>query len=71
MTDIQIKEGIYMEINSLMSAQVAQLQQTLQMSILDKSLNSEAAGAIKMLEEMPQQPVAAHPYKGQVIDIQV
>ena len=70
-TDIQIKGGIHMEINSLMSAQVAQLQQTLQMSILDKSLNSEAAGAIKMLEEMPQQPVAAHPYKGQSIDIQV
>ena len=60
-----------MEINSLMSAQVAQLQQTLQMSILDKSLNQGAAGVIEMLDDMPAQQTAAHPYKGQVIDIQV
>ncbi|MER1986343.1 MAG: putative motility protein [Solibacillus sp.] len=59
-----------MEINSMMSAQLAQLQQTLQMSILDKSLNMGAAGAIEMLEDMPQPQAAAHPYKGQIIDIQ-
>lgn len=59
-----------MEINSFMSAQVAQLQQTLQMSILDKSLNMGAASAVKMLENMPTQQPAAHPYKGQTIDIQ-
>lgn len=62
-----------MDINSAMSAQLASLQQTLQMSILDKSLNLSAAGAVQMLEEMPQQtaqPAAAHPYKGTVIDIQ-
>ena len=60
-----------MEINSLMSAQVAQLQQTLQMSILDKSLNQGAAGVIEMLDDMPAQQTATHPYKGQVIDVQV
>ena len=60
-----------MEINSLMSAQVAQLQQTLQMSILDQSRNQGAAGVIKMLADMPAQQTAAHPYKGQVIDVQV
>ncbi|MEK4228101.1 putative motility protein [Solibacillus sp. FSL H8-0538] len=60
-----------MDISSMMSAQVAQLQQTVQMSILDQSLNLGAASAIKMLEDMPEQPVAAHPYKGQVIDVQV
>ena len=60
-----------MEINSLMSAQVAQLQQTLQMSILEKSLNQGAAGVIEMLDDMPAQQTAAHPYKGQVIDVQV
>lgn len=55
----------------MMSAQLAQLQQTLQMSILDKSLNMGAAGAVQMLEDMPQpQQAAAHPYKGQIIDIQ-
>lgn len=61
-----------MDINSAMSAQLASLQQTLQMTILDKSLNMGAAGAVKMLEEMPQQTAqpAAHPYKGQLIDIQ-
>ena len=60
-----------MEINSFMSAQVAQLQQTLQMSILDKSINQGAAGVIEMLNDMPAQQTAAHPYKGQVIDVQV
>ena len=60
-----------MEINSLMSAQVAQLQQTLQMSILDQSLNQGAAGVIKMLDDMPAQQTAAHPYKGHVIDVHV
>ena len=60
-----------MEINSLMSAQVAQLQQTLQMSILDKSINQGAAGVIEMLDDMPTQQTAAHTYKGQVIDVQV
>ena len=42
-----------MEINSLMSAQVAQLQQTLQMSISSKSLNQGAVGVIEMLDDMP------------------
>ena len=60
-----------MEVNSLMSAQVAQLQQTLQMSILDKSMNQGAAGVIDMLDDMPAPQTAVHPYKGQVIDIQV
>ena len=60
-----------MEINSFMSAQFAQLQQTLQMSILDKSINQGAAGVIEMLDDMPAQQTAAHPYKGQAIDVQV
>ena len=62
-----------MDINSAMAAQVASLQQTLQMSILDKSLNLGAVGTIEMLDELPQQaqPTATHPYKGQNIDIQV
>ena len=60
-----------MEISSFMSAQVAQLQQTLQLSILNKSLNMGAAGVVGMLEAMPEQLTAAHPYKGQTLDIQV
>ena len=65
------KGGILMEISSFMSTQVAQLQQTLQLSILNKSLNMGAAGVVDMLEAMPEQPPAAHPYKGQTLDIQI
>lgn len=57
-----------MEINSIMSSQLAQLQQTLQMSILDKTLN-QGAGVVEMLEKMPT-PAADYPYKGQLFDAQ-
>ncbi|WP_431028806.1 putative motility protein [Lysinibacillus sp. LZ02] len=60
-----------MEINSLMSAQVAQIQQTLQMGILDKAMNQGAAGAIEMLNDMSAQQTTPHPYKGQIVDVQV
>lgn len=61
-----------MEISSLMSAQVAELQQTLQMSLLQKANGTGVAGTLEMLQELPQQSAAAsHPYKGQVIDLQV
>lgn len=60
-----------LDLNSIMSSQVASLQQTLQMSIMDKALNLEATGAIEMLQDMPQQPVATHPYKGSIIDVSV
>lgn len=63
------KGGVTMEINSIMSSQLAQLQQTLQMSILDKTLNA-GAGVVEMLAEMPA-PAAEHPYKGQLFDAQV
>ena len=62
-----------MEINAMMSAQLASLQQTLQMSILDKAMNVGAAGVVEMMEQLPEHQTApaAHPYKGQVIDVQV
>ena len=73
MSIYMVKERIIMEINAMMSAQLASLQQTLQMSILDKAMNTGAAGVVEMMEQLPaQQPTpAAHPYKGQVIDVQV
>lgn len=72
-TDMIRRGGIIiMEINSILSAQVASLQQTLQMSIMDKSLNLGATGAIEMLKDLPeQQPVTLHPYKGTIIDVSV
>ena len=60
-----------MEINSLMSAQVANLQQTLQMSLLQKANGVGVPGTLEMLQELPQQTAAVHPYNGQVIDVQV
>lgn len=61
-----------MDINSIMSAQLASLQQTVQLSILDKSLNLGAAGAVEMLEQFNQsQPEVTHPYKGTFIDVSV
>ncbi|RNC99286.1 putative motility protein [Lysinibacillus halotolerans] len=58
-----------MDINSIMSAQVAQLQQTVQMSIMDKSLNLATASTVEMLEQMSEQTNSPHPYKGTVIDV--
>ncbi len=61
-----------MELSSFMSAQVAQLQQTVQMSIMNKSLNMGVASTLQMLEQMPaQQPAAQHPHKGTIIDVSV
>ena len=59
-----------MEINNMMAQQLASIQQTLSMAVMDKAVN-QSAGAVEMLQEMAPQPQASHPYKGQVIDIQV
>ncbi len=57
----------------MMAAQVASLQQTVQLSILDKAMNTGAATVVEMMESLPQAQTvpAAHPYKGQSIDVQV
>ena len=59
-----------MDINNIMSQQLASLQQTLSMTVLDKAMN-QGAGMVEMLQEIPQQTAAPHPYKGQTIDVQV
>lgn len=65
-----MKGGIVMDINSNMAQQLASIQHALTMAVMDKAVN-QGAGAVEMLQEMaPQQP-ASHPYKGQVIDVQV
>ena len=60
-----------MEISSFTSAQVAQLQQTLQMSILDKLITQGATSVIEILDNMSAPQITSHPYKGQAIDVQV
>lgn len=59
-----------MDINAIMSTQVAELQQTLQMSLLNQSMTGTAQSVDKLLETMPQ-PAAPHPYKGASIDISI
>lgn len=58
-----------MDINSIMSSNLLQLQQTVQMSVLQNAMNMETVAAVKLLEDMPQS-AATHPYKGSVVDIQ-
>lgn len=58
-----------MDINSIMSSQLMELQQTVQMSVLKNAMNMEAVAAVELLEDMPQ-TAATHPYKGTVVDIQ-
>jgi len=60
-----------LELSSFMSTQVASLQQTLKMTILDKTLQVGAQGTVELLKSMPTQPSAIHPYKGSVIDVSV
>lgn len=61
-----------MEVNSLMSSQLMELQQTVQMSVMQNALNLNTTTAIELLKELPQQHTApTHPYKGSIIDISI
>ncbi|MFJ8262544.1 putative motility protein [Rummeliibacillus sp. NPDC094406] len=60
-----------MDLNSIMATQLSELQQTVQMSILQNALNMNTTAAVQLLDQMPEQPQATHPYKGSVIDVQV
>ena len=69
-TDIKlVKGGINLDLNSIMSSQLSELQQTVQMSVLKNAMNMETVAAIGLLEDIPQVS-APHPYKGSVVDIQ-
>jgi len=64
--------NIKMEVNSLMSSQLMELQQTVQMSVMQNALNLNTTTAIELLKELPQQQTApTHPYKGSIIDISI
>lgn len=58
-----------MDINSIMSSNLLQLQQTVQMSVLQNAMNMETVAAVELLEDMPQ-TATPHPYKGSAVDIQ-
>lgn len=57
-----------MELSAHMANQLRSLQSTVQMSVLNKALISEAAAATEMLESLPQEAVN-HPHKGVSIDV--
>lgn len=58
-----------MDISSIMSSQLMQLQQTVQMSVLQNAMNMETVAAISLLEDIPQ-TTAVHSTKGLLVDIQ-
>ena len=64
-------EGVYVDINSIMSSQLIDLQQTVQMSVMQNALNLNASAAVELLEDRPQPQAAAHPYKGTAVDISI
>lgn len=57
-----------MDVNSIMSSQLTDMQQTVQMSVMQNALNLNASAAVELLEDMP---TATHPYKGTVVDISI
>lgn len=60
-----------MSINSIMSSQLMELQQTVQMSVMQNALNLNASAAVELLEDMSQPQAIAHPHKGTIVDISV
>lgn len=71
LSDNMVKEECRMEVNTIMSSQIMELQQTVQMSVMQNALNLNTAAATELLKDLPQQQVAIHPYKGSAIDISI
>ncbi|GEC91877.1 MULTISPECIES: polyribonucleotide nucleotidyltransferase [Brevibacillus] len=63
-----------MDINSIMSGQLSQLQHTVSLSIMNMAQASQAAGATVMLDDFSKAQAtvqASHPTLGKQIDISV
>ncbi len=63
-----VNEECRMEVKTIMSSQIMELQHTVQMSIMQNALNLNTVAATELLKDLPQQQVSIHPYKGSVID---
>ncbi|GEK35019.1 putative motility protein [Kurthia sibirica] len=57
-----------MEINTIMSQQLLELQQTIQMSVLNKAMHADTEGLTQLLASIPE---AQHPYLGKSFDVSV
>lgn len=71
LSDNMVKEECRVEVNTIMSSQIMELQQTVRMSVMQNALNLNTAAATELLKDLPQQQVAIHPHKGSVIDISI
>ncbi|WP_010288394.1 putative motility protein [Kurthia massiliensis] len=61
-----------MDINAIMSSQLLELQQTVQMSVMQQAMNMETTAVTHLMEQMPQpQPQSLDPNVGQRIDISI
>ncbi|MCL1697967.1 MULTISPECIES: polyribonucleotide nucleotidyltransferase [unclassified Lysinibacillus] len=69
--DNMVNEECMMEINTIMSSQIMELQQTVKMSVLQNALTLNTVAAADLLKALPQQQVTIYPYKGSVIDISI
>lgn len=65
-----------MELSAMMGARTQQLQHTLNLSLIQSSLSSQAAASIAMLDQMKSSNAsergptdARHPYAGKHVDI--
>lgn len=55
-----------MDISSIMNRDLAELQSTVQLSLLNRTMTEQAATAVEMVQEMMP---AQHPTLGQNIDL--
>lgn len=60
------KGGFTMDISSIMNRDLAELQSTVQLSLLNRTMTEQAATAVEMVQEMMP---AQHPTLGQSIDL--
>jgi len=60
-----------MDINAIMTGQLLELQQTVQMSVMQQAMNMETTAVANLMEQMPQQQVSLDPNVGQRIDISI
>ncbi|MDS9472958.1 putative motility protein [Sporosarcina pasteurii] len=60
-----------MELSSIMASQLRSLQSTVQMSVLNQSLQLNTSAAAEMLASLPKDASIAHPHKGAAIDVKV
>lgn len=54
-----------------MSSRLIELQQTVQLSVMQSALNLNTSAAIELLQDIPEQQVPTHPYKGSIKDISI